>query len=971
MDINEIDAIFKKLGNKNKVRIIFNNKLQRNVFEKIVKRFIYAEENGGLQFDYEMKTDLIVEQEDNDYFLFIDGKNEVKKYWHFSAIPENSYLSIIPEKTHNEENYGMTIQLFEEDKKDSDKDFEKIGNKTYKYRNYYKVKDAVWGFDTNLIEIREILSDKSFKDSGCLTATPDFCIELLFSEVPHSEGEGEFMDYFKSYLQWLTEEIQQTNFIISVKEKESLLNTFKKLTKHVGEFTPAEPVEVLRRNFHRSDKFANVRENYAATYQIKGEPRFLFVSENFSKNVDGKIFMITQDLNVINTGKMLPDKGFENSLLEGYYSEINNAFYITDILFYKGHDVRSKPFFKLGAGAKEKYRYDELTQFYKEAIQKAQYVNPDLRDESTKILGPRYLFGDREKFDENVNELFENEKTYAMQVGLTITGLQFRPMDEPYPMVGGHWYSLFKWSYPEFRTAEFLVSYVKEGVVDKLSPFQLPSKGKDLFGKIIYYKTLKLKVGGYRDVKDKKIFTVVDYLPRGTDPQAEVNLANIPLDDAGKVVARDGNNVDEIMEDYVVEFAYTKIYGEYTSLFKWNPVRVNFMKTLEYKKKKKITGITETYGNHIWNALANEITKNNLMEGTVPEEDLSQLYYANNSTLRKKKYPFQIFHNRIVKDELITSVCPAIIKKSKTQIGSLLDLACGTGGDVMKWKMGLLKKVVGIDVVRDNILTAIELYKQSKRPKPDVSYIWGDSSKLIFPEFEAALDYQAKEQMKKTFLSKYQYDVVSLQFAIHYMCEDEIALRTLLQNVTDNLKIGGYFIGTSLDGERVYDLMKGLKAPAEGMVGDDVLWRISKNYTIKKWEKSKPNLGHEIEVYVNTIGIPHKEYLVNYDYLRDLAKEYGLEMVSIKGFGQIYEESMKQKTEYDLDLRNMSSSEKEFSFLHNEFKFEKTKDASDAVYTKLLNMISKKFKRDERLANFDNKKITIKVKSGGKPIKTA
>jgi len=984
MDLKDIDAIFKKLGGNFKIRVEFEGAIQRNLYEKIVERFIYKEENGGLNSEYIMKTRLIIKSPNTDYFLDIDGKNEVKRYWLSGDIPPNSYKMEKLKQNMKVTRYGLSLDLFEYDVKDVEKTFTKnmendAVKKEYRYQNIFEIVDPKWKFLTLMIEQKRVESGKKFKESDCLTSTPTYHIEILFPEdIDLSDKGGEemgesakFSNYFNRYLVWLLEEVQQTNFIISQDEKKTLLDSFKKLTRQSDvrseNFILAEPVEVLRRNFHDKDRIPNVRNDYAVSYQPSGDPMFLFIAKNFSKNVDGKIFMITRNFEIINTGKMVD--GFENSLLEGYYSETNNLFYITDIIFYKGNDIRGNKFFMLGGGSKEKFRFDYLLQFYKEAIQPAKYIDSELRDEATKIVLAKYLFGNGPKFEENVNELFDKVKLQDF----TVSGLQFRPMNEYYPEKGGHWYSLFKWNYPQFRTADFLVKYRKDDdrKNDKISPFQLPSKGKDLYGKIIYYKTLELKVGGYREVKDKKIVTPVDFLPSGTDPDSEINFANIPLNDAGKVVAEDFESdvTEEIEDNSIVTFTFQKKYGEFTSLFKWSPIRVDHSKTVQMRNGEEVYGMTETYANHVWNALTNVISETNLREGTVPEEDISTAYYANNS-MRLKKFPFQVFHNRIVKDNLIAEVCPAIIKKSKTMLGSLLDLACGTGGDMMKWKIGLLKDVVGMDISKENIDIALSLYRKARRPKPDVTYIWGNSSHLIFPNFDAGMDNHSKDIMKRAFLSKFQFDVVSIQFAIHYMFESEITIRTLLQNVTDNLKVGGYFIGTSLDGERVYELLKG-QDKAEGLVGDDLLWKIQKNYELKKWEKSKPNVGHEIEVFVSTIGIQHKEFLVNYEYLKDLAKEYGLEMVSIRGFGEIYEDAIKAGSEYDEDLKNMSIGEKIFSFLHNEFKFIKRKDASDNVYKKLMDLISKKAKKDEKLSKFEgsNKRFTIKVRSGGAPVK--
>ena len=50
------------------------------------------------------------------------------------------------------------------------------------------------------------------------------------------------------------------------------------------------------------------------------------------------------------------------------------------------------------------------------------------------------------------------------------------------------------------------------------------------------------------------------------------------------------------------------------------------------------------------------------------------------------------------------------------------------------------------------------------------------------------------------------FDIVSCQFAMHYMFENETKLRTFLKNVSCKLEPGGFFIGTTIDADRVVAL---------------------------------------------------------------------------------------------------------------------------------------------------------------------
>ena len=49
------------------------------------------------------------------------------------------------------------------------------------------------------------------------------------------------------------------------------------------------------------------------------------------------------------------------------------------------------------------------------------------------------------------------------------------------------------------------------------------------------------------------------------------------------------------------------------------------------------------------------------------------------------------------------------------------------------------------------------------------------------------------------------------------------------------------------------------------------MWRIEKKYKSKMaFGEKRPNLGKEIDVFVKSIGVVHKEYLVNFKYNKSL-----------------------------------------------------------------------------------------------------
>ena len=68
------------------------------------------------------------------------------------------------------------------------------------------------------------------------------------------------------------------------------------------------------------------------------------------------------------------------------------------------------------------------------------------------------------------------------------------------------------------------------------------------------------------------------------------------------------------------------------------------------------------------------------------------------------------------------------------------------------------------------------------------------------------IDKVFKEEELSDISQPVVFDIVSCQFAMHYMFENETKLRTFLKNVSCKLEPGGFFIGTTIDADRVVAL---------------------------------------------------------------------------------------------------------------------------------------------------------------------
>jgi hypothetical protein len=191
---------------------------------------------------------------------------------------------------------------------------------------------------------------------------------------------------------------------------------------------------------------------------------------------------------------------------------------------------------------------------------------------------------------------------------------------------------------------------------------------------------------------------------------------------------------------------------------------------------------------------------------------------------------------------------------------------------------------------------------------------------VIVPPFfkEAGLVGRAAEK----------FDVISSMFTLHYFFADPTTRDGFLNNIAENLKVGGFFIGCCFDGETVYNSLSklALGGVLTGKEGDAEVWSIEKQYDVLPDELALPDteagLGRKIKVNFITIGEGHEEYLVNFEHLKKQLAGMGVDVLtpdeltslglseSTGLFKKIYRESFR-----------MPPKLREFSFLNRWFIF--------------------------------------------------
>ena len=298
------------------------------------------------------------------------------------------------------------------------------------------------------------------------------------------------------------------------------------------------------------------------------------------------------------------------------------------------------------------------------------------------------------------------------------------------------------------------------------------------------------------------------------------------------------------------------------------------------------------------------------------------------------------FHNWI-KLVLISNIVKLLPYKGNI---SLLDIAVGRGGDLAKWNKSNIKYVFGFDKNEKSInnddfenpgaIQRLENFKGSKFK--DIYFMVGNALKPSKPLL-SSIDYFLKKN------SLHGFNIISCQFAMHYFFKSETELRIILTIVSRYLSKGGFFIGTTTNGEYIKNFFKDIK---EKVYSTD-LFRIQRNFpkTLKSPYGNEYNFTifdtKDKANYFNTIGVS-TEYLVNFKVLEEVASEFGLVPVKLnlfdeynvgkdKNFAEIkkniipFDNILKMdKWKPKPDSRALTPEEKELNELYTTFVFMKT-----------------------------------------------
>jgi len=618
------------------------------------------------------------------------------------------------------------------------------------------------------------------------------------------------------------------------KNSNKLINNYKKNENNSNNI-PEKYIKLLTRKWSSPSVLSNSilltfpLDKFCYTEKIDGLHTHLLI-------FDKKIYNVSKspDLSLI---KKVEDSEIKNMNFEGdciieaeYY---NNIYFIFDVYYLNGIDYSKKYIFE---------RIEPIKQFINELGQnfklKNYYTIPDLN----------YLL-----------EYIKNDKSPE---GNEIDGVILQRIDKPYFQENWNEFNSYKLKPLHLNTIDFLLKYNY-----KYDNFSLYLKGNyytdyyNNFKKLpkdnyIYrINNIEKGIDGYKfTLRDEE--KILIYFDSPFYPNLgimEINKNWNKNNYSEKSIKLIDDLIDKISKnpwDYnnkIIELSLTDDK-------KWVPLRIREDKILPNSYRVGLNNISIIFD---------------------PVKPLESIYFQNNLSISPEDQ--NIIHkiNQIFRKYIVEYHINYFGKHS-----SVIDLCGGRGAD----EFNLFSNGVSNFFVIDCDTTALKRYFDRTYKIKNKEYIplthkfkynlkWGrDFITLNFLNYKLDKDYQ---QIKNDLLSRYEFnkkvDIVLMNFAIHYLCDEKEKLEKLCEFVNSIIYDHGVFIITYFDGDEILKNKKDNYSKIGPFNIEIIREEEEKNITIAKMPL--PTIKSGDNIYKEE-PLVHKKMLKILENYFDLYKEY-------------------------------------------------------------------------------------------------
>jgi SAM-dependent methyltransferase len=966
-----------------------NNPINFDTFVKLLKylKFISKKEKKELKSEYSMDINYSHSKTDATYRLTITGIDSINKImrrdneWQSHLIYQkvlSRYLQKdknieLMKKTRIDimdlESIGSRARLSREEmvtKAESDM-LQRLRNdrdNTILFRTKERASLIVFESKTHKIRVDLTLTKQSqninkVNDGG---SNYELEIELIGKTSPDGATRLKLYDIITN----LMRVIQGSKYIINKSTVDNIILAYKTMIKDTSDralisLDGRNPVSLEIQ--HVVDSVAN---KYAVTDKADGERYFLII-------VYRNVYLFSNNMRIRKTGIILNDKQakYNDTILDGEYvflpKENRSTFMAFDCLSFKGEDVRkTEDFMKrlsyvdevvencfvfgkqsnyvLKPYQSKSYNSDALIEYYDKEIDKyLDILTQDIEKEKHFPLIRRKFF--IPVLGINDNEIFKYStllwNKYVVdpesKCPYILDGLIYHPLHQEYTTNSrDSKLPEYKWKPEDKNSIDFYIKFLRDRQSDEIMTLFDDSDDEMIKGKP--YRIAYLHVGKKSGDEEYPVLFKED---------ARRHISYIFLTD-GEPRDLEGNI---IQDETVVEFYYNNnsTVNEY---HRWVPMRTRHDKTQMVKKFKKRYGNYSDTANKIWRSIINPVSirdinilsddntylkqlnilRSRVSHDIILAERREDVYYKFRTNLGK---PMRNFHN-FIKSIIIYLYCNMTYNRNKKL--TILDMACGAGGDIMKFYYSRTGDYVGIDIDNFGLINptdgALSRYNKLKnRPNfPKMTFIHADVTALLDPEEqEKALSGTTQENLKlmKNIFSlnpkeRMTFDCINCQFALHYFLENELKWNNFIKNINMYLKPGGFALFTCFDAGTIVKEMEGKDSLVSSYTDGN---GTSKVYLeIKKRYKDLPvgevyGLGNGIDVHnalIQREGEYVTEYLVDKEFLIDeFDKKCNMEVMETDTFESLFH-TFRDYFMFASKYENIPETAK---FLENAFEF--------------------------------------------------
>lgn len=811
--------------------------------------------------------------------------------------------------------------------------------------------------------------------------------------------EGDIVLEMISLMTELLKVVDDVEYLIGKTERENVLKDYIKLAFNPGPTVPInlqdpkrwfvgpQPVTFEKKHMLSPTEYPiSIYAGYTVTLKADGERHLLYIHSN------GKVYLINSRLLIKYTGLTFleyKDSIFDAELITTLYSK-KKIILLFDVYYVRGIVTASFPLVSTGLKkneVKKKGRLETIAEFVSWASHKMDKTDENIlySMEAKEFLYPQK---NKSSIHDIVKQLFQ--KKLSHDVNFKVDGIIFTPMylpvgvdfkvnesseilQEKPAILGKTWNSVMKWKPLEHNTIDFLIreipgmSIYKDGhnyrkfalyYSNMVTPFDSTMKFLKSYPKL------------YQKSFVRELFDAPVVYNESGEIEIDPRYMWIKENENGIMIDNDGN---QILSDSILEVSFDPLNK------KWIPSRVRVDKNETYKMSGSIANTANSYKvcHSVWKTIMDPITADHLIgkvKLNMENIDMNDSYYDMDNTEKRSDtltFPMKTFHSRWVKDQ-------SLISCFKGKVRSLMDPAFGRGGDLRKYIDAKIPIVLGTDLSSQNIYDSrdgankrLQKAMQNKSIQHGWKYVFvpmdysipierslmkkGEDTTLLRVLWGKQNDDHPRIKRLEGMASK-RFDVLSMQFALHYFFENNHTMKACLDNICSQLKNGGYFIGTCFDGELIdqmfqdneinFNELKEGRKRQKDKEKETLIWSIRKKYN-KDYDPSN-SVGYKIGVMVETINNrENDEFLVGFDLLvkelkkrnirllsQSEAKTLGLSREKSHGsFEELFDDmidfhsSMDDSDKINMgwikDAMYMSPAEKELSFLYKWFVFRK------------------------------------------------